>query len=53
MYRTYRKFELILRIRPRKYLKRDRVGVLAVSEAINEYWSMDLMYDQLDDGRNY
>jgi len=53
VYRIYRELELNLRIRPRKRLKRDKPGALAVPDAINECWSMDFMHDQLGDGRSF
>lgn len=51
VYRIYRELELNLRIKPRKRLKREKPGPLAVPEAINQVWSMDFMHDQLQNGR--
>jgi len=53
VYRIYRELELNLRIRPRKWLKRDKPDALAVPDSINECWSMDFMHDQLGDGRGF
>ncbi len=50
-YRIYRELELKLRIEPRKRLVRDEPQALTVSSRINEFWSMDIMHDMLDDGR--
>lgn len=51
VYRIYRKLELNLRIKPRKRLKREKPETLAVPDAMNQIWSMNLMYDQLQNGR--
>lgn len=40
-----------LRIRPKKRLVREKPQPLAMPMAINQVWSMDLMHDQLSDGR--
>ena len=53
VYRIYRELELNMRIKPKKRLIREKPETLAVPTAINEYWSMDFMHDQLEDGRNY
>ena len=53
VYRIYRELELNLRIKPRKRLVRDKPQPLSVPEAINQVWSMDFMYDQLEDGRSF
>jgi putative transposase len=54
VHRIYRLLELNLRIKPkRRRLVRDMPWPLAVPVAINEVWSMDLMHDNLDDGRQY
>lgn len=53
VYRIYCELELNLRIKPRKRLKRDKPGALAVPERPNETWSMDFMSDQLSNGRNF
>ena len=43
--------ELNLRITPRRRLKREKPGELAVPEAPNLVWPMDFMADRLADGR--
>ena len=53
VYRIYRELELNLRIKPKKRIVREKPEPLAVPEAINQYWSMDFMHDQLEDGRTY
>ena len=53
VYRIYRELELNMRIKPKKRLIREKPEVLAVPQAINETWSMDLMHDQLADRRSY
>ena len=53
VYRIYRDLELNLRIKPKKRLIREKPDALAVSNAINQCWSMDFMHDQLQNGRNY
>ncbi len=51
VYRLYRKLELNLRIKPRKWLVRYKSLALTVPSGINEVWSLDFMHDVLDDGR--
>jgi len=51
VYRIYRELELNRRIKLRKRMKRDKPDELAVPDAPNEVWSMDLMADRLGDGR--
>ena len=53
VYRIYRERERNLRIKPRKRLKRDKSDALAVPEAPNLIWSMDLLADRLEDGRQF
>jgi putative transposase len=53
LYRIYRELELNLRIKPRKRLVREAPQPLQVPERVNEVWSMDFTYDQLDDGRTF
>ena len=53
VYRIYCELELNLRIRPRKRLKRPKPDELAVPAASNYTWSMDVMQDQLADGRSF
>ena len=53
VYRIYRELELNLRIKPRKWIVREKPEPLAVPEAINHCWSMDFMHDQLADGRSF
>lgn len=43
----------ILRIKPRKRLKRDKYDALAVTVAPNMTWSMGLMEDRLGNGRAF
>ena len=43
VYRIYCELELNLRIKPKKRLKRDKAGDLAVPEGPNDTWSMDFM----------
>jgi putative transposase len=52
VYRIYRELELNLRIKPRKRLVREQPEALAVSQALNECWSMDFKHGQLADGRS-
>ena len=52
VYRIYCELELNLRIKPKKRLKRDKPGRLAVPDAPNDTWSMDFMADQLADVRS-
>jgi putative transposase len=51
----FRLLELNLRIKPKRprRLEREAPRPLAVPEAINEFWSMDFMHDNLEDGRQY
>ena len=51
VYRIYCEFELNLRIKPRKRLKRDKPDALAVPDAPNVTWSMDFMADRLGPSR--
>lgn len=51
VYRIYRTLELNLRIKPRRRIKRDYPGELAVPTQANQVWSMDFMSDQLVCGR--
>lgn len=51
VYRIYRELELNLRIRPKRRIKRDYPGELAVPTAPNQVWSMDFMSDQLVSGK--
>lgn len=44
--------EADLRIKPRHRLMREKPLPLAVPGKMNEIWSMDLMHDQLADGRS-
>lgn len=53
VYRIYRELELSLRIKPRKRLVSERPEPLAVTESINQIWSMDFMHDQLAVGRSF
>jgi putative transposase len=53
VYRIYRELELNLRIKPKKRIVKEKTEALRVPEAINECWSMDLMHDALEDGRNF
>ena len=53
VYRIDGALELNLRIKPRKRLKREKPDVLAVPEAPNMTWSMDVMADRLGDGRQF
>ena len=50
VYRIYCELELNLRIKPKKWLKRDKPKPLAAPDGPNETWSMNLMTDQLADG---
>ena len=51
VYRIYCELELNLRIKPKKRIKRDTPEPLSVPETVNQVWSMDFMYDQLQNGR--
>ena len=53
MYRVYRALELNLRIKLRPQLVRATPQPLAVPDKPNQVWSMDLMHDQLADGRRF
>jgi len=53
VYRIYRELELNLRIKPRKWIVREKPEPLTVPKTINQCWSMDFMHDQLSDGRSY
>jgi len=53
VHRIYRELELNLRLKPRKRLKREVPGKLAVPDAPNQVWSMDFMHDQLSDVRSF
>ncbi len=53
VYRIYREFELNLRIKLKRRLKRDVPDALAVPRQINIMWSMDFMHDSLADGRSF
>jgi putative transposase len=44
---------LNLRIKPNKRLQSDKLDALAVPLTINATGSMDVMHDQLGDGRSY
>jgi putative transposase len=48
----YREMELNLRIKPKKWLTREKPEPLAIPVAMNECWSMDFMHDGLADGRS-
>jgi putative transposase len=51
VYRIYKEPQLNLRIRPKKRMLREKPERLTVPQAQNQVWSMDLMQDQLSDGR--
>jgi putative transposase len=53
VYRIDRELELNLRIKPNKRLQRDKPDALAVPLTINAMCSMDVMHNQLGDGRSY
>ena len=53
VYRIYREVGLNLRIKPWKWIVRERPEPLAVPDAINDTWSMDFMHVALTDGRAY
>ena len=53
IYRIYREFELNLRIKPRRRLKRDRPDPLDVPRQINAVWSIDFMHDALANGKPF
>ena len=48
--RVYRIYKELLRIKPRKRLKRDKPDALAIPTQTNEVWSMDFMSDSLTNG---
>lgn len=50
-YRIYRELELSLRIKPKRRIKREYLGELSESTAINQVWSMDFMSDALSSGQ--
>lgn len=52
IYQIYRELELNLRIKHRKHLVRDKPDALVMPPSINQVWSIDFMYDQLQDGRS-
>ena len=52
MYRIYCELELNLHINPKKCLQRDKPEPPAVSDQPNDTWSMDIMANQLADGRS-
>ena len=49
----YKELELNLRIKPRKRLIREKPEALTVPREINQVWSIDLMHEQLEDGRTF
>ena len=53
VYRIYKELELNMRIKPKKRLVRGKPDRLIVPDTINECWSMDFMYDSLENGKNY
>ncbi len=53
IYRIYKALELDLRIKPKKRLNREKPEPLAVTQEINQVWSMDFTHDQLSDGRTF
>ncbi len=53
VYRIYRELELNLRIKPRRWLKRDRPDPLEFPRQINTVWSIDFMHDRLADSRAF
>ncbi|BBG65823.1 mobile element protein [Hydrogenimonas sp.] len=42
--------ELNLRIKPKRRIKRDKPDTLGTALKPNEIWSMDFMYDELENG---
>ena len=50
VYRIYKELELNLRIKPRKWLKREKPDVPAVPVAPNVTWLLDFMAYQCGDG---
>jgi transposase InsO family protein len=53
VHRIYCALKLNLRIKPRRWLKRDKPEELAVPAAPNLVWSMDFMAERLADGRQF
>ena len=53
VYRIYCELELNLRIKPKRRLVREKPEPLCQPDAANQSWSMDFMYDQLQNGRSY
>ena len=53
VYRIYCELELNLRIKPRRPIKINKPTPLAVSDKINQSWSMNFMHDALTDGRAF
>lgn len=52
VYRIYRELELNLRIKPNKRFIREKPETLFLPSASNEVWSIEIMHDQLTDGRS-
>jgi putative transposase len=48
-----RELELNLRIKPKRWIQRDKPEALHTATSPNEVWSMDFMYDELLDGRKF
>ena len=53
MYRIYRELELNLRIKPRRRLNRSKPESLKEPLRSGQVWFVDLIHDQLADGRSY
>ena len=53
VYRIYRVLELILRIKLRKRLRREKPLGLGTGTHLNQIWSMDFLSDSLVDGRSF
>jgi putative transposase len=53
VYRIYKELELNLRIKPKKWLRRQKPETLSVPEGINYVWSLDFMHDQLTNRRPF
>ena len=51
VYRIYCELELNLRIKPKKRIVREKPEPLQQPNSPNQFWSMDFMCDQLQDGR--
>ena len=51
VYRVYREFELNLRNKPKRRIKRDKPDALDLPAAIHQVWSIDFMSDSPIDGR--